>query len=80
MFGESSVAANRIDDSVRISIEPVDDGFTIRAMQMQVSATTPREVQCETSNCPIETTKASCAISSLFSAAITVDAQLEFRP
>jgi len=75
ILGEAKLVAEQMDTSARVTLEKVDDGFSITAVQLTLKAKIPG-----TDNAAFQAlaakAKAGCPVSKLFKADITLEATL----
>jgi osmotically inducible protein OsmC len=75
ILGEAKLVAEQMDTSARVTLEKVDDGFSITAVQLTLKAKVPG-----TDNATFQAlaakAKAGCPVSKLFKADITLEATL----
>jgi osmotically inducible protein OsmC len=75
ILGEAKLVAEQMDTSARVTLEKVDDGFSITAVQLTLQAKIPG-----TDNATFQAlaakAKAGCPVSKLFKADITLEATL----
>ena len=75
ILGEARLVAEQMDTSARVTLEKVDDGFSITAVQLTLKARIPG-----TDNATFQAlaakAKAGCPVSKLFKADITLEATL----
>jgi len=75
ILGEAKLVAEQMDTSARVTLEKVDDGFSISAVQLTLQAKIPG-----TDNATFQAlaakAKAGCPVSKLFKADITLEATL----
>ena len=75
ILGEAKLVAEQMDTSARVSLEKVDDGYSITAVHLTLKAKVPG-----TDNATFQAlaakAKAGCPVSKLFKADITLEATL----
>jgi lipoyl-dependent peroxiredoxin len=75
ILGEAKLVAEQMDTSARVTLEKVDDGFSVTAVQLTLKAKIPG-----TDNATFQAlaakAKAGCPVSKLFKADITLEATL----
>lgn len=75
ILGEAKLVAEQMDTSARVTLEKVDDGFSITAVHLTLKAKIPG-----TDNAAFQAfaakAKAGCPVSKLFKADITLEATL----
>jgi osmotically inducible protein OsmC len=75
ILGEAKLVAEQMDTSARVTLEKVDDGFSITAVHLTLKAKVPG-----TDNAAFQAlaakAKAGCPVSKLFKADITLEATL----
>ena len=75
ILGEAKLVAEQMDTSARVTLEKVDDGFSITAVHLTLKAKVPG-----TDNATFQAlaakAKAGCPVSKLFKADITLEATL----
>ncbi len=75
ILGEAKLVAEQMDTSARVTLEKVEDGFSITAVQLTLKAKIPG-----TDNATFQAlaakAKAGCPVSKLFKAEITLEATL----
>ena len=75
MLGEAKLVAEQMDTSARVTLEKVDDGFTITAVHLTLKAKVPGADDA-TFQAVAAKAKANCPVSKLFKADITLEATL----
>ena len=75
ILGEAKLTAERMDTTAEVTLEKVDDGFAITAIQLTLRAKIPGADQATFENLAGKA-KAGCPVSKLFKAEITLDAAL----
>ena len=76
ILGEAKLVAERMETSARVTLEQVDGGYSITAVQLTLRATIPGADDATFQACAAKA-KANCPVSKLFNAQITLDAQLD---
>lgn len=75
ILGEAKLVAERMETAARVTLEQVDGGYTITAVQLTLRATIPGADDATFQACAAKA-KANCPVSKLFNTQITLDAQL----
>jgi osmotically inducible protein OsmC len=75
ILGESGLVAERMDTSARVTLEQIDGGYSITAVQLTLRAKIPGADDATFQGCAAKA-KANCPVSKLFNTQITLDAQL----
>jgi len=75
-LGEAGMTATKLMTTATVSLDKVDDGFTISAVHLTLVATIPGANQ-EAFEAAALAAKQNCPVSKLLNAAITLDARLE---
>jgi osmotically inducible protein OsmC len=75
-LGEAGMTAERLQTRATVSLDKTDDGFTISAVHLELSATIPGANQ-EAFNDAVQKAKQGCPVSKLLNAQITLEAKLE---
>lgn len=75
-LGEAGMTAQNLTTTATVTLEKVDDGFSITAVHLDLSATIPGANQ-EAFEAAALKAKQGCPVSKLLNAAITLDARLE---
>ena len=75
-LGEAGMTASKLMTTATVSLDKVDDGFTISAVHLTLVATIPGANQ-EAFEAAALKAKQNCPVSKLLNAAITLDARLE---
>lgn len=76
MLGEKNLTAERISTKADVSLEKLDDGFTITAVHLTLSARIPGADEA-TFKAVADKAKSGCPVSKLLNAKITLEATLE---
>ena len=76
MLGEKNLTAKKISTKADVTLEKLDDGFTITAVHLTLSASIPGTDDA-TFQSIANQAKAGCPVSKLLNAKITLDATLE---
>jgi len=75
ILGESGLVAERMDTSARVTLEQIDGGYSVTAVQLTLRAKIPGADDATFQGCAAKA-KANCPVSKLFNTQITLDAQL----
>ena len=75
ILGEAKLVAEQMDTSARVTLEKVEDGFSITAVHLALKAKVPG-VDDATFQALAAKAKAGCPVSKLFKADITLEATL----
>lgn len=75
ILGEAKLVAEQMDTSARVTLEKVEDGFSITAVHLALKAKVPG-VDDATFQALAAKAKAGCPVSKLFKAEITLEATL----
>jgi osmotically inducible protein OsmC len=75
ILGEAKLVAEQMDTSARVTLEKVDDGFSITAVHLTLKAKVPGADDA-TFQALAAKAKAGCPVSKLFKADITLEATL----
>lgn len=75
-LGEAGMTATRLKTTATVTLEKVDDSFTISAVHLNLEATIPGANE-EAFEAAALRAKQNCPVSKLFNAAITLDARLD---
>jgi osmotically inducible protein OsmC len=75
ILGEAKLVAEQMDTSARVTLEKVDDGFSITAVHLTLKAKVPGADDAAFQALAAKA-KAGCPVSKLFKAAITLEATL----
>ncbi len=75
ILGEAKLVAEQMDTSARVSLEKVDDGYSITAVHLTLKAKVPGTDDA-TFQALAAKAKAGCPVSKLFKADITLEATL----
>ena len=75
ILGEAKLVAEQMDTSARVTLEKVDDGFSITAVHLALKAKVPGADNA-TFQALAAKAKAGCPVSKLFKAEITLEATL----
>jgi lipoyl-dependent peroxiredoxin len=75
ILGEAKLVAEQMDTSARVTLEKVDDGFSITAVHLTLKAKVPGADNA-TFQALAAKAKAGCPVSKLFKADITLEATL----
>lgn len=76
ILGEAGYTPDAIDTKAAVTLEEQDDGFAITAVHLDVKAKVPGASQQDFDKCANDA-KASCPVSKLFNADVTMEAQLQ---
>ena len=76
MLGEKNLTAKKISTKAEVTLEKLDDGFTITAVHLTMSASIPGTDDA-TFQSIANQAKTGCPVSKLLNAKITLDATLE---
>lgn len=74
-LGEAGLTPERIETAATVTMEKVEDGWSVTAVHLDVSATVPGAEQ-SAFDAAAQAAKAGCPISRLLNAEITMDARL----
>jgi len=75
-LGEAGLVAESLKTTAAVTLEKVDDGFSITAVHLDLSAKIPGASQ-QAFEAAANKAKAGCPVSKLLNATITLDAKLE---
>ena len=75
-LGEAGMTAKNLSTTATVSLDKVDDGFSISAVHLNLVATIPGANQAAFEAAALRA-KQNCPVSKLLNAAITLDARLE---
>ena len=75
-LGEAGMTATRLKTTATVTLEKVDDGFTISAVHLNLEATIPGANE-QAFEAAALRAKQNCPVSKLLNAAITLDARLD---
>jgi osmotically inducible protein OsmC len=75
MLGEAGLTATQMDTSAEVTLEKLDDGFSITAVHLTLKATIPGTDQATFAQIAAKA-KAGCPVSKLLNTKITLDATL----
>ena len=76
MLGEKNLTAKKISTKADVTLEKLDDGFTITAVHLTLSASIPGTDEATFQSIATQA-KTGCPVSKLLNAKITLDATLE---
>lgn len=76
ILGEAQLTAERMDTKAEVTLEKVEDGFSITAVHLTLRAKMPGATDAVFQELAAKA-KAGCPVSRLFNADITLDAKLE---